>query len=160
MTEEKFWKIIEKSWQDSPELKKKRDEANNDENSLEQLSYQLEEDITENYIKRLSKLKKEELTKFIHILEERMYHIDRKEIHTYTDGSDDGFLYCRCFILGMGKSYYELIDKTPSKAKFDLEAEGFGFSAYQVYEELFNEEFDRYSKHSMESCSNSEGWIE
>jgi len=61
MTEEKFWEIIEKSWQDSPELKKQRDEANNDENSLEQLSYQLEEDITENYIKRLSKLKKEEL---------------------------------------------------------------------------------------------------
>ncbi|EWH12727.1 hypothetical protein KLA_13114 [Cellulophaga geojensis KL-A] len=60
----------------------------------------------------------------------------------------------------MGKDYYNSIDNNPSKAKFDLEAEGFGFSAYQVYEELFNEEFDRYSSHSMESCSNSNGWSE
>ncbi|MCD8447693.1 DUF4240 domain-containing protein [Tenacibaculum finnmarkense] len=160
MKEGKFWEIIEESWKDSPEIKKQRDEANNDEASLEQLSYRLDGNITENYIKRLSKLKKEELTEFIHIFEGKMYHIDRKEIHTYTDGSDDGFLYCRCFILGMGKDYYELIDTTPSLAKFDLEAEGFGFSAYQVYEELFNEEFDRYSKHSMESCSNPVGWEE
>lgn len=160
MKEEQFWKIVEQSWEDSPQIKKQRDEAKDNEESLEQLSYKLEEDITENYIKRLSKLGKEELTEFIHFLEERIYHIDRKEIHTYTDGSDDGFLYCRCFILGMGKDYYNSIDKNPSKAKFDLEAEGFGFSAYQVYEELFNEEFDRYSSHSMESCSNSNGWSE
>lgn len=160
MEEEQFWKIIEQSWEDSPQIKKLRDEAKDNEASLEQLSYKLEEDITENYIKRLSKLGKEELTEFIHFLEERIYHIDRKEIHTYTDGSDDGFLYCRCFILGMGKNYYNSIDNNPSKAKFDLEAEGFGFSAYQVYEELFNEEFDRYSSHSMESCSNSNGWSE
>ncbi|TVZ09237.1 uncharacterized protein DUF4240 [Cellulophaga sp. RHA_52] len=160
MEEEQFWKIIEQSWEDSPQIKKLRDEAKDNEASLEQLSYKLEEDITENYIKRLSKLGKEELTEFIHFLEERIYHIDRKEIHTYTDGSDDGFLYCRCFILGMGKDYYNSIDNNPSKAKFDLEAEGFGFSAYQVYEELFNEEFDRYSSHSMESCSNSNGWSE
>ncbi|WP_425628802.1 DUF4240 domain-containing protein [Cellulophaga lytica] len=160
MEEEQFWKIIEQSWEDSPQIKKLRDEAKDNEASLEQLSYKLEEDITENYIKRLSKLGKDELTEFIHFLEERIYHIDRKEIHTYTDGSDDGFLYCRCFILGMGKDYYNSIDNNPSKAKFDLEAEGFGFSAYQVYEELFNEEFDRYSSHSMESCSNSNGWSE
>ncbi|APU09080.1 DUF4240 domain-containing protein [Cellulophaga lytica] len=160
MEEEQFWKIIEQSWEDSPQIKKLRDEAKDNEASLEQLSYKLEEDITENYIKRLSKLGKEELTEFIHFLEERIYHIDRKEIHTYTDGSDDGFLYCRCFILGMGKDYYNSIDNNPSKAKFDIEAEGFGFSAYQVYEELFNEEFDRYSSHSMESCSNSNGWSE
>lgn len=160
MEEEQFWKIIEQFWEDSPQIKKLRDEAKDNEASLEQLSYKLEEDITENYIKRLSKLGKEELTEFIHFLEERIYHIDRKEIHTYTDGSDDGFLYCKCFILGMGKDYYNSIDNNPSKAKFDLEAEGFGFSAYQVYEELFNEEFDRYSSHSMESCSNSNGWSE
>ncbi|EWH12726.1 hypothetical protein KLA_13109 [Cellulophaga geojensis KL-A] len=43
------------------------------------MSYKLEEDITENYIKRLSKLGKEELTEFIHFLEERIYHIIGKK---------------------------------------------------------------------------------
>ncbi|CAA6799384.1 MAG: Unknown protein [uncultured Aureispira sp.] len=162
MLQENFWEIIEQSWLDSSELYEQRKKAiqNNKEALLEQLSYKLEDVVTKNYIKRLSELSKENLTSFIHLLEERMYHIDRKEIHTHTDGSDDGFLYCRCFIVGMGKAYYNMIDENPSKAKFDLEAEGFGFSAYQVYENLFDEEFDRYSKHSMESCSNENGWKE
>jgi hypothetical protein len=160
MTQEIFWEIIDKSWFNSSELYEQRKKAveSNNEALLEQLSYQLEGLITENYVTQLSKLNKEELTNFIHILEERIYTIDRKEIQAHTDGSDDGFLYCRCFVVGMGKEYYNMIDKTPSKAKFDLEAEGFGFSAYLVYEDLFDEEFKRYSRHSMESCSNENGW--
>lgn len=160
MTEQKFWEIIELSWTDSPKLEKKRAKAlkNNDEELLEELSEGLEETILENYNKRLLALSKDDLTKFIHILEERLYNIDREKIQEYTDGSDDGFLYCRCFILGMGQEYYNSIDKDPSKATMDLEAESFGFSAYQQYEEKFGEEFDRYSIHSIESCSNTNGW--
>lgn len=160
MTQEVFWEIIEKSWLDSAELHELRADAIQDNNDeiLEKLSGELDSSIIENYTKRLSELDKNELTSFIHILEERIYNIDREEIHTYTDGSDDGFLYCRCFIVGMGKAYYDMIDKTPSKATFDLEAETFGFTAYQVYETVFKEEFDRYSKHSMASVSNRNGW--
>ncbi len=162
MTQQKFWEIIELSWADSPKLDKKRAKAlkSNDEELLEELSEELEETILENYNKRLLALDKDELTKFIHILEERIYNIDRQEIHEYTDGSDDGFLYCRCFIVGMGQNYYDMIDKNPSKATLDLEAESFGFSAYKQYEEKFEEEFDRYSIHSMESSSNQNGWKE
>ncbi|MFT5616837.1 MAG: hypothetical protein ACI85I_000051 [Arenicella sp.] len=162
MKQEDFWGIIEKSWEDSPQLNELRKSAikTNDESQLDGLSGKLENDIKDSYIKRLSELDKDALTDFIHILEERIYHIDRQEIHTYTDGSDDGFLYCRCFILGMGRDYYNMIDNTPSRGKFDLEAEGFGFSAYQVFENLFGEEFDRNSKCSIESCSNQDGWKE
>ncbi|MFQ6602896.1 DUF4240 domain-containing protein [Flavobacterium sp. C3NV] len=160
MTEDKFWEIIELSWADSPALYKLRAEClkNNDAEILEQLSDELQGYILKNYNKRLLELNKEDLTKFILISEERLYNIDREEIHEYTDGSDDGFLYCRCFILGMGKEYYNIIDKDPSKATFDLEAEIFGFSAYSVYEENFGEEFDRYSIHCIESFSNENGW--
>jgi hypothetical protein len=160
MTEQKFWEIIEMAWADSPELDKQRAKAleSNDEEILEELSEALESTILENYNKRLLALDKENFTKFIHWLEERLYHIDREEIHEYTDGSDDGFLYCRCFILGMGQQYYNTIDNEPSKATMDLEAESFGFSAYEQYEEKFGEEFDRYSVHSIESCSNENGW--
>lgn len=160
MTEQNFWEIIEKSWADSPTLDKQRSKAlkSNDEEILEELSGELEDTILENYNKRLLSLDKDELTKFIHILEERLYNIDREEIQEHTDGSDDGFLYCRCFIVGMGQQYYNMIDNDPSKATMDLEAESFGFSAYKQYEEKFGEEFNRYLIHSIESCSNEKGW--
>lgn len=160
MTVQAFWQIIEASWADAPELNRKRQEAlkSNDEELLEELSEALSDTILENYEKRLAELDKKSLTAFIHLLEERLYHIDREEIHEYTDGSDDGFLYCRCFILGMGERYYNMVDKDPSQATMDLEAESFGFAAYSVYEDKFGDEFDRYSIHSIESGSNEEGW--
>lgn len=160
MTLENFWTLIENSWQDSPTLNNQRLKAlkSTDEELLSELSMELEGEILENYTKRLLQLSKEEFTSFIHHLEERMYHIDRQDIHEYTDGSDDGFLYCRCFIVGMGRDYYDLVDSDPSKATMDLEAELFGFSAYGVFEEKFGEEFERYTYHSMETCSNSAMW--
>lgn len=160
MTEQECWRIIESSWEDSPKINEVREKAlkTNDEDLLEELSGELEEEILENYNKRLLELEKDSFTDFIHILEEKLYKIDREEIQEYTDGSDDGFLYCRCFILGMGEQYYNLIDTNPSKATMDLEAESFGFAAYKVYEEKFGEEFERNSVYCIESCSNQEGW--
>lgn len=160
MTVQNFWEIIELSWAESPRLYKARAKAlkTNDGELLEELSQELEDTILENYQKRLLSLDKDDFTKFIHILEKSLYKIDREEIQEHTDGSDDGFLYCRCFILGMGEEYYNMIDKDPSKAAMGLEAELFGFSAYNVYEEKFGEEFDQYSIHSIESCSNHKGW--
>lgn len=160
MTEQKFWELIKLSWADSPNLDKTRAKAikTNDEELLEELSGELEGSILDNYNKRLFTLDKDDFTKFIHILEERLYNIDREEIQEHTDGSDDGFLYCRCFILGMGEQYYSMVDKDPSKATMDLEAELFGFSAYSIYEQKFGEEFERYTFYSIESCSNPKGW--
>ena len=51
-----------------------------------------------------------------------------------------------------------MIYKTPSKATFDIDGESFGFSAYNLFEEKFGEEFDRYSIHCIESFSNENGW--
>jgi hypothetical protein len=160
MTEQTCWDIIEMSWAASPELNEKRKAAleSNNEELLEELSGELSDTILENYRKQLVALSKDDLTTFIHMLEERLFNIDREEIQEHTDGSDDGFLYCRCFILGMGQTYYNMIDKEPSKATYDLEAELFGFLAYEVYEDNFGEEFDRYSIHCIESCSNEAGW--
>lgn len=160
MTEKIFWETIESSWADSPELYALREEAleTNDEELLEELSQGIDDKIVESYNKRLFSFGKEDFTGFIHILEEKLFNIDREEIQEFTDGSDDGFLYCRCFIVGMGEKYYNLIDKNPSKATMDLEAEIFGFSAYTIYQEKFGEEFERDSIYCIESGSNTEGW--
>lgn len=160
MTLHEFWDIIELSWQDSSKLNEQRMQAlkSNDEELLSELSMELEGEILEHYNKRLRQLDKEELTSFIHHFEERMYHIDRQEIQEYTDGSDDGFMYTRFFIVGMGREYYEMVDRDPSKATMDVEAEWFGFSAYDVYEEKFEEEFDRYRYYNIGTASNRAMW--
>jgi hypothetical protein len=162
MTEARFWDLIEWAWKDSPKLELRRADAvtTNDEDLLEDLVWPLQSEICENYIDRLSDLSKDELTAFIRIFEEKLYKIDRQEIHEYTDGSDDGFLYCRCFIVAMGQRYYEMVDADPSAAAFDLDAERFGFAAYDIYEEKFDEEFDRGRIHNIESGSNADGWPE
>lgn len=159
MTEQKFWELIEASWSDSPQLYEKRAEVlrTNKESLLEKLSQHLGGMFIKNYDNRLRLLDKEELTQFIRILEKKLFDIDRQDIHDFTDGSDDGFLYCRCFILGMGQQYYNMISDYPFKATFDVEAELFGFSAYGIFEERFGEEFDRNAIHCIETCSNENG---
>lgn len=159
MNEQKFWELIEKAWAATPEADTLRKETliNNHSEQIDELSMALEDTVTEHYCELLARLEKEELEQFIRILEQKLHHIDRAEIHEYTDGSDDGFLYCRCFIVGMGETYYNMIDATPSKATMDAEAEIFGFAAYGVYEEKFEEEFNRGLLHNIETGSNTKG---
>lgn len=160
MSEFKFWHIIEEAWAAAPALLEMRNTAliTNDAALIEDLTGEVYGTITNNIRDLLQELNKEELTAFNHIMEERLFHIDREDIHQQTDGSDDGFLYCRCFIVGMGRAYYEMIDETPSKATYGAEAEIVGFIGYIVYQELFGEEFDRNTVHCIETCSNARGW--
>ncbi|NLR57212.1 DUF4240 domain-containing protein [Chitinophaga polysaccharea] len=160
MNESRFWEIIEQAWQASPALLEMRSTAleTNDAVVIEDLTSEVYGAITNNIRDILLGLDKEALTGFNHLMEEKLYHIDRKDIHAYTDGSDDGFLYCRCFIVGMGKNYYDKIDRDPAMATSDAEAEIVGFIGYMVYQELFGEEFERNTIHCIETCSNSRGW--
>ncbi|PSL46701.1 uncharacterized protein YfeS [Chitinophaga niastensis] len=160
MNEIVFWQIIEDAWTAAPALQAMRASAlqTNDPSLIEDLTGKVYGAITNNIRQILLGLDKEGLTKFNHMMEERLFHIDRKEIHQYTSGSDDGFLYCRCFIVGMGKAYYDMIDNNPAKATSDAEAEIVGFIGYVVYKELFGEDFVRYSVHSIETCANARGW--
>ncbi len=127
---------------------------------FEGLSFGLEDEVTEALEEQLTQLNKEDLTKFILFMEEKLHKIDREEIHAHTDGSDDGFLYCRGFIVGMGKMYYEQIDYNPASATMDAEAESVCFVGYEVYKSRFGEEFKRNTIHSTESGSNPNGWRE
>ena len=72
---------------------------------------------------RLDELPADELLAFDRILERKLYHIDRAEIQEHTDGSDDGFLYARGFIVAAGKDYYEAVDANPAVAMMDMECE-------------------------------------
>ncbi|MCW3463776.1 DUF4240 domain-containing protein [Chitinophaga nivalis] len=160
MDETIFWQIIESAWLDTPALASFRATvlATNDATLMLMISDHLYQEIALGIKQRLLALDKTALTRFIHLMEEKLYHLDRDEIHEYTDGSEEGFLYCRCFIIGMGQAYYKMIDESPAKATPDVEAEIIGFIGYDVYEEKFGETFHRHSIYNIASGSNNKGW--
>lgn len=168
MNELKFWSMIEEAWNSDPglltfrsdvlttleseEAKEEFEEKHGDTAPSIPFYDRFEEALT----KQLDGLSQDELLAFDRILERKLYDIDREDVHEYVDGSDDGFLYCRGFIVAIGQRYYEAIDKDPSKAMFDWEAEGVTYISAHLYEEKFGEMPD--SDICRETGSNTEGW--
>ena len=85
-------------------------------------------------------------------------HLCRRRIEEHTDGSDDGFLYARGFIVAAGKGYFDAVNANPSVALTDLECEEMCYLSSEIYEEKFGEIPE--SGISRESCSNKAGWPE
>jgi hypothetical protein len=92
-------------------------------------------------------------------LERKLYDIDRADIQERTDGSNDGFLYCRGFIVvivGIGRGYYEAVRANPDRAVMDAECEVMCYLSWHLYRDKFGEVPP--SGISRETQSNSEGW--
>src|SRR5690348_13882977 len=123
MDEKRFWLLIEKAWDSVGGFSKQRnklakgklseDEADELAEAVNEMAAALREE--------LSELKKEDLLQFDCILERKLYEIDRAEVQEHTDGSDDGFLYARGFIVAAGKEYYDTVNARPQAAMMDLE---------------------------------------
>ena len=127
MNEEDFWKLIEKAWDIANEEKCKRMVIATPKKSPEyanKLGEKLEKVIEQKVFPRLEQelkcMSKEESFSFNQVLEKKLYDLDTREIHEYIEGSDDGFLYRRGFIVGMGKEYYYSILNNPSKGSLRL----------------------------------------
>ncbi|WP_295121404.1 DUF4240 domain-containing protein [uncultured Chitinophaga sp.] len=160
MDQKQFWQIIESAWKEKPEALALRAKAlaENDVEDIITLGDVVADDIADSLTEKLYEVEKEELEGFILNMEERLYHIDRRDIQARTEGAADGFIYCRCFIVGMGEEYYNKADKDPSILFSDIEAEGIGYLAYGVYADRYDEDFERNSIHSIETKSNKAGW--
>jgi len=163
MNETIFWNMIEQAWDEiSPLLKTKRLQIAVEKDFKEptelgmELSDLVASDLVENLSAKLEKVSKEDLLAFDRLLEQKLYDIDRADIHAYTDGSDDGFLYCRGFIVGMGQAYYELVKNEPASATTDLDAESFCYFPRHLYRNLHGE--FTISAISRETASNEAGW--
>jgi Protein of unknown function (DUF4240) len=158
MNEERFWSMIEKAWESVGGFKKERsklvkgklseDDADELAGAVDEMAAALRE--------QLSALKQNDLQEFDRILERKLYDIDRAEIQEHTDGSDDGFLYARGFIVAAGKDYYDAVNAKPQVAMMDLECEDMCYLPFHVYEERFGEM--PHSDICRESCSNKAGW--
>jgi hypothetical protein len=99
-----------------------------------------------------------ELTSLDRVLERKLYDIDRADIQVVTDGSDDGFLYARGFIVAMGKDFYDAVASDPQAAVMDAECEEMCYFFAHRYRERFGEFPETGSGISRESCSNATGW--
>jgi len=160
MNEARFWEMIEAAWSEAGYLGKERDEIASgtySEDSLDEVFAALDEMVPALRV-QLEALGKADLLEFDRILERKLYDIDRSEIQGFTDGSDDGFLYARGFIVALGKKFYDAVNADPSRAIMDAECEDLCYLPFHLYEEQFGEMPE--SEITRESASNPAGWKE
>jgi hypothetical protein len=149
-----LWALIEKAWSEvAPELAAAR--AAPTEENVEALDEALE-DVIAALRSGLDALDKDSLLAVDRTLERALYDIDRQEVQEATDGSDDGFLYARGFIVALGKTFFDAVNATPSRALMDAECEAMCYLPWHLYKEKFGD--PPSSGISRESCSNAEGW--
>jgi hypothetical protein len=151
-----LWELIEEAWaKAAPKLAKAR--AKPTEENLEDLD-EAAEKMTAVLEKRLDELDKASLIAVDRQLERALYQIDRQEIQEVTDGSDDGFLYARGFIVAMGKTFFDAVNANPKNAVCDAECEEMCYLPWHLYRDKFGE--PPSSPISRESCSNESGWAD
>jgi hypothetical protein len=170
MDEKQFWAILDEAWQSDKKLAKFRDavlktlESEEAKESFEEKygdgdpMIPGEEKLIQAIQARLDKLSAPELHQFDVILERKLYDIDRQELQEQTDGSDDGFLYCRGFIVAIGQKYYDAVNRTPSLAMIDWACEEMTYVSWHLYNDKFGD-MPR-SGISRETGSNAKGWSE
>lgn len=161
MDENRFWAMIEAAWGAAGgkvEARQLLAEGDASEGRAYAFQDSLQEVVVQALRDQLDALPAGELLAFDRILERKLYDIDRADIHERTDGSDDGFLYCRGFIVGMGRAYYEAVLANPDRAICDAECEQVCYLSWHLHHEKFGTVTP--SGISRETCSNSAGWAE
>jgi hypothetical protein len=160
MDDTRFWAMVETAWQAVGGKVKVRQELAEGELSADKAEKLLEslEEVIQALRDQLGQLSAADLLAFDRILERKLYDLDRAEIQEHTDGSEDGFLYARGFIVAVGRGYYDAVNAKPSVALMNLECEEMCYLSLHVHEEKFGEV--PQSGISRESCSNKAGWPE
>jgi hypothetical protein len=158
MDDDRFWALIEsagRSVAGQAEARRALTAGELSEDDADELAEALD-DFTSEVKEQLDELSADELLAFDRILERKLYDIDRADIQESTDGSDDGFLYARGFIVAAGKAYYEAVSADPEVAMMDMECEEMCYLPWHMYREKFGKVPP--SDISRESCSNKAGW--
>lgn len=166
--EARLWSIIESAWAEvGPEplaLRQalvERDPADDDGDEDDGPSFAIGDWLAP-FLGRLGHLSAEltgpELTDLDRVVERKLHDIDREDIHTVTDGSDDGFLYCRGFIVALGRAYYEAVRADPAMALLDADCEEMCYFFAHLHNERFGSWPETGSGISRESFGNPAGW--
>lgn len=160
MDEKKFWKLIDDAWKETTGQKARKKLATGrlSDEQVEELHDALGEFIPA-LEAALNDLAQKDLLAFDRILERKLYDLDRAEVQEYTDGSDDGFMYRRGFIVAAGREYFDKVNAKPSavtEEKMDLECEEMCYISRHLYEDQYGDMPD--SGIARETGSNKAGW--
>jgi hypothetical protein len=161
--EDRFWQLIESAWAElGPEPAAIRQHLVNrtpdqDDESLYALDAWLDK-FTERLGAASADLSAVELTELDRVLERKLYDIDREDIHEFTDGSDDGFLYARGFIVAAGREFYEAVKANPAMAIMDAECETMCYFFAHLHNNRFGDYPETGSGISRETQNNQAGW--
>lgn len=168
MSDEDFWELIEKAWHFIPE--KFLQERNSlykkpDSESLKRMASVIVSMIVPLLEKEVERFPKEKIIAFEHVLAKLLFDIDREDVIEILNGGDDGFLYKRGFVVGMGEKYYQALSKNPSWAVRGIKYwPSMGASAEQMCffpRSIFNKKYaGEYFKPivSKETGSNKKYW--
>ncbi|WP_406424364.1 DUF4240 domain-containing protein [Streptomyces sp. NBC_01589] len=78
--------------------------------------------------------------------------------------SSDSFLYTRAAVVAAGRETYEILLQDPAHfvpyATGLIWAENLLYAPDRAYEHITGEEWDRRTRYSYESCSNTAGWAD
>jgi hypothetical protein len=163
--EARFWELVESAWaacglepaRVRQSLVDRAPAADADNSGLYALDAWMDQFLTQ--LRRLcADLSSAELTDLDRVVERKLYDIDRQDIHEHTDGSDDGFLYCRGFIVAAGHRFYDAVHADPAMAVMDAECETMCYFFAHLHDERFGDFPDTGSGISRESGRNPDGW--
>ncbi|MET8278694.1 DUF4240 domain-containing protein [Micromonospora sp. NPDC005174] len=167
--EARLWALIESAWAElgaEPQALRRalveRDPADDDDEPDDDERSSAIDRWLPPFLDRLTHLSAglstQELTDLDRVVERKLHDIDRDDIHEVTDGSDDGFLYCRGFIVALGRDYYEAVRATPALAVFDAECESMCYFFAHLHNDRFGSWPETGSGISRESFGNPAGW--
>lgn len=125
-----------------------------------------EDGAVEPLIEALSKHSEQEVLSFADHLAQMLFDLDGQN---YADeagesgGSDDGFLYSRCFVVACGQEHFEAVKADPTKMPKDLEewCESLLYAARYAWAEVTgrdDDDWDHVSPVSYEKGSNTALW--
>ncbi|WP_030334261.1 DUF4240 domain-containing protein [Micromonospora parva] len=166
--EARLWALIEAAWAElgaEPLALRQalihRDPADDDDGDGDGPAYAIDAWL-DAFLDRLGHLTAEltgqELTDLDRVVERKLHDIDREDIHEVTDGSDDGFLYARGFIVALGRAYYEAVRANPAMALPDADCEGMCYLFAHLHNDRFGSWPETGSGISRESFGNRAGW--
>lgn len=144
--ETRFWSLIDRI--DREKL-----------NRGEGFEYQAIEPLTS----ALQALSREELESFENKMAEKLFAIDGSRYAAAAGeagGSDDAFLYVRCFVLASGRDVYQSIVEDPAKMPTSLDqwCEALLSAVPQAWERKTGEQWDHSPDPSYETGSNEARW--
>ncbi|MFF5077147.1 DUF4240 domain-containing protein [Actinoplanes sp. NPDC000266] len=161
--EDRFWALIESAWQSlGPEPAELRRALVTRDPGDEDFEVYALDGWLASFLSTLTELSAElssaDLADLDRVLERKLHDIDRADIHEVTDGSDDGFLYARGYIVALGRDFYEAVQRDPAVAVLDADCEEMCYFFTDLHQTRFGAALETGSVISRETGGNLAGW--